>query len=135
MDINSLTRIERLNYMLGGVLIVVMAFMLSRASALGVVVGVILSCINFSVMRRMVQGWSRQARAGRGNRSYFMAPKMALLMLAVFLAIRLLPITAEGLAIGFSVFLLSIAVETVRYITSPPVNGTSGSSGTDDPKE
>jgi hypothetical protein len=126
MNINSLIRIERLNYVLGGALIVVMAFVLPFSGALGVVVGVILSCANFSVMRRMVQGWMRQARAGGGNRSFFMAPKMALLMLAVFLAIRLLPITAEGLAIGFSVFLLSIAVETVRYISSPRVNGTSG---------
>jgi hypothetical protein len=126
MNINSLIRIERLNYVLGGALIVVMAFVLPFSGALGVVVGVILSCANFSVMRRMVQGWMRQAKAGGANRSFFMAPKMALLMLAVFLAIRLLPITAEGLAIGFSVFLLSIAVETVRYISSPRVNGTSG---------
>lgn len=126
MGINSLRRIERLNYMLGGVLVAVMAFVLSRQGALGVLVGVILSCLNFSVMRRMVQGWMQQAPAQRGTRSYFMVPKMAALMLAIVLAIRFLPISAEGLAIGFSVFLLSIAVETVRYISNPPVNGTSG---------
>lgn len=134
MDIRSLQRIERLNFMLGGVLVAVMALVLSGPSALGVLVGVVLSCINFSVLRRMVQGWARQTPQGRGSRSYFMVPKMALLMLAVFLALRFLPITAEGLAIGFSVFLLSIAVETVRYISNPPAEDASDS-GEDESKK
>lgn len=125
MNIHSLTRIERLNYIFGGVLVMAMAFVLTRAGALGVLVGVILSCINFTVMRRMVQGWMHQAAQQRGTRSYFMVPKMALLMFAIILALRFLPITAEGLAIGFSVFLLSIMVETIRYISNPPANSTS----------
>lgn len=133
MDVKSLQRIERLNYMLGGVLVVVMALILSRAGALGVLVGVILSCLNFSVMRRMVQGWMQRIPEKRGPRSYLMMPKMLVLMLAVFLAIRFLPITGEGLAIGFSVFLLSIAVETVRYISNPPASGTPDA-GADDSK-
>ena len=121
MTLDSLHRIERLNYILGGLLVAGMAFVLPRDGALGVLVGVILSSLNFTVMRRMVQAWMKRPPSQRGSSSFFMVPKMALLMGAIVLSLLLLPISAIGLAIGFSVFLVSIAVETVRYISSPPV--------------
>lgn len=119
MNVQSLHRIERLNYMLGGVLIASMAFVLDRPGALGVLVGVIISSANFTVMRKMVQSWLRQAPDRRGSSSFFMVPKMTMLMGAVALSLIFLPISAGGLVIGFSVFLLSIGIETVRYISSP----------------
>ena len=123
MTIASLQRIERLNYILGGVLIAVMAFVMDSRGALGVVVGVVLSGLNFTVMRKMVEGWARRPPSQRGPSSFFMVPKMMVLMGAVVLCLMLLPISAIGLAVGFSVFLVSIAVETVRYISSPPPVG------------
>lgn len=118
MDTSSLRRIERLNYFAGGALVVLAALLMQRPTALGVLVGVILSCANFSIMCRMVQGWMRVAGQNRSARSVLLMPKMALLMAAVVLALVFLPITAEGLAIGFSIFLVSIAIETVRYLAS-----------------
>lgn len=132
MDLSSLKRIERLNYLLGGVLIAASAFVFTREGALGVAVGVVLSCVNFSVMRSMVQSWVHLPPGRRSSRSLIMLPKMTGLMLAVFLAIRFLPISGMGLAIGFSVFLPSIAVETVRYISNPPMSDTSDDSSASD---
>lgn len=126
MDISSLNRIERLNYMLGGVLVIASALLASRAVALGVLVGVILSCANFTVMCRMVQRWMRTAPERRGPQSLLLLPKMSGLMLAVFLAVYFLPISGIGVLVGFSVFLVSIAVETVRYISNPPAGGAPG---------
>ncbi len=122
-----------MNYVLGGVLVAAAAFMFTRAGALGVLVGVVLSCVNFSVMRRMLQGWMRRSSGlPRSTHSFVMVPKMALLMLAVVLALYFLPIKAEGLAIGFSIFLVSIAVEAVRYFSNPPL---SDDAGVDDAKQ
>lgn len=131
MTIDSLRRIERLNYILGGVLLAVMAFVMDRAGALGVLVGVVLSSINFTVMRRMVESWAKRPPSQRGPSSFFMVPKMILLMGAIALSLMLLPISAIGLAVGFSVFLVSITVETVRYISSPPP-ASDDSAGTDE---
>lgn len=127
MDVTSLTRIERLNYMLGGVLVIAAALLMSRPGALGVLVGVVLSCANFSIMRRMVQRWMRVAPDRRGPQTLFLLPKMVGLMVAVFLAVHFLPISGIGVLMGFSVFLISIAIETVRYISNPPAGGASGS--------
>jgi hypothetical protein len=123
MTLASLHRIERLNYLLGGVLVLAMVFVMDSEGALGVLVGVVLSSINFTVMRRMVQAWSRRPPSQRGPSSFFMVPKMILLMGAIVLSLMLLPISAVGLAVGFSVFLVSIAVETVRYISTPQPAG------------
>ena len=126
MDISSIHRIERLNYILGAVLVAAAALLASKVTALGVLVGVVLSCVNFSAMKRILPGLMRNAArgndAGRGGNSrtsgLLLVPKMALLMGAVVLALLFLPINAEGLAIGFSVFLVSIAIETVRFMSS-----------------
>lgn len=122
MNLHSLIRIERLNYVLGGALIAAAALLLSRSMALGVLVGAVLSCANFSILRRLVAALLRTAPESRSGRGLLILPKMVGLMVAVFLAIRYLPVAGEGVILGFSVFLVSIAVETVRYIFNPPAS-------------
>ncbi|WP_045119254.1 ATP synthase subunit I [Haliangium ochraceum] len=104
-----------MNFILGALLVAGAALWMTRADALGVLVGVALSCANFSVMRRMVQRWLRTAADRRGPQMLVLIPKMTGLMLAVFLAVFFLPVTGIGVLIGFSVFLGSIAIETVRF--------------------
>jgi hypothetical protein len=133
MDIGSLQRIERMNYILGGVLIAASVFVFTREGIFGVAVGVILSGLNFTVMRYMVQRWlasaaRSQSSGARSNQALLMFPKMALLMLAIFLAIWYLPISAIGVAIGFSVFLVSIGVETVRFLHNHSASGDASAS-------
>jgi hypothetical protein len=144
MDVSSLRNIERLNYMLGAVLVIGAALLMSRPDVLGVLVGVALSCANFTLMRRMVQWWLRTPPERRGARTFVLLPKMTGVMLAVALAIFFLPVSAIGVLVGFSVFLGSIAIETVRYTLAGPARqaqespergagGTSGTSGAGGP--
>jgi hypothetical protein len=137
MDVSSLRNIERLNYMLGAVLVIGAAILTSRPEVLGVLVGVALSCANFTLMRRMVQWWIETPPERRGPRTFVLLPKMMGVMLAVALAIFFLPVSALGVLVGFSVFLGSIAVETVRYTLAGPARragespegGASGAGG------
>jgi hypothetical protein len=126
MDVSGLRRIERLNYILGGLLVAAAAVLMSQADALGVLVGAVLSCLNFSLMR--IQR--------RGPHTFVLLPKMLGLMAAVFLAVWFLPVTGLGVLIGFSVFLASIAIETVRFTLNPPPAQPEGGAPADaDPKQ
>lgn len=122
MDVRSLQRIERLNYLLGGVAVAASAFFLPRAQVFGLLLGVLLGSLNFTMISRIVQKWLGKATEAEGDRGsvsgFFLIPKMMGLMAAVFLALFFLPISAGALAIGFSVFLISIAIETARSLTS-----------------
>lgn len=109
-----LLRIERLNYLFGGVLVIACAILARRQDqALGAAVGVALTCLNFAVLRRLVFKWTRSVKAGdeRGStRIYLILPKMIGLMGAVVLALTLLPIDSIFFVIGYSTFILSIVV-------------------------
>lgn len=133
MDVSSLRNIERLNYMLGAVLVIGAAILTSRPDVLGVLVGVALSCANFTLMRRMVQWWLATPPERRGARTFVLLPKMTGVMLAVALAIFFLPVSAFGVLVGFSVFLGSIAIETVRFTVAGPArqppDGAGGAEG------
>ncbi len=117
MDTRALGRIERLNYILGGIAAAAAALLLTKEQALGVLVGVAIGSLNFSMIKRIVTRWLSEAEKGEGKSGYFMVPKMMLLIAAVFLALRFLPIAPAYLAMGFSIFLVSIAIETARSLT------------------
>jgi hypothetical protein len=127
MDRTSLSRIERMNYILGGVLVVVAGMLGTRDQLLGALVGVVLCAVNFSLVVRIVEKMTSAATGQRGKASgLWLAPKLLALMGAAAAALFLLPISAVMLAAGFSVFLVSIGVETVRYVLrSPADSGTS----------
>lgn len=121
MNLDSLTRIERFNYALGGVLVIASAVTQPRAIALGVVVGVLLTCINFAMVRRLV--FRAVADAANGipsNRMMLVLPKMTALMAAVALSLWLLPINAAAFAAGYSIFIASIVIESVLAALRPP---------------
>lgn len=119
MDTKALHRIERTNYALGAVLVAVVAVVGTTEQTLGAAVGAGLSALNFSVVRRIVER-ILSAPAGQKSRpALVMIPKMTALMAAVALAIYFLPLSAVMLAAGFSIFLLSIAIETLRFVSQP----------------
>jgi hypothetical protein len=108
----SIRRIERFNYAIGAVAIAVAALTQPRDIALGVTVGALLTCGNFFVLRKLVTKWTRDAAQGRGgNASLLMLPKMIGLMGAVAIAIVFLPINVVAFTVGYSIFLISIAIE------------------------
>jgi hypothetical protein len=124
----TVARIERLNYIFGGLAVIASALLLSRSNALGVAVGVALCCGNFLVLRRVVTRWVRPgANASSG---LIVMPKMLGLMAAVVLCLWLLPISGLGLAIGYSIFIPSMVVEGIRQFTDPPAD-SDANGGTD----
>lgn len=118
----SLLRIERLNYLLGGVLVIGAALTQSRGIALGVAVGVALTCANFFVLRKLVSKWTRDAAAGKtGAAPFLMLPKMVALMGAVAAAVIFLPIDPIAFIVGYSLFFISIIVDlTYSGLRSAP---------------
>lgn len=109
----SLLRIERLNYALGGVLVIAAALTQNQPVALGIAVGVALTCLNFFVLRKLVTKWTADAAQGKtGAAPLLMLPKMVGLMGAVALAILFLPIDPIAFTIGYSLFIVSIIVDT-----------------------
>jgi hypothetical protein len=118
----SILRIERLNYMIGGLLVIVAALTQDRPVALGIAVGAGLTCVNFFVLRKLVVKWTNDAaaaaadpsgkRAGGGYAPLLMLPKMVGLMGAVAVAILFLPINVIAFVIGYSIFIVSIVVDT-----------------------
>lgn len=126
MDRKSLSRIERMNYILGGALVAATGVLGTRDQVLGALVGVLLSAVNFSLVVRIVEKMTASATGRSKSSGILLAPKMLVLMGAAAVALFFLPISAVMLAAGFSVFLVSIGVETVRYVLrSPAANGNS----------
>jgi hypothetical protein len=125
----SIRRIERLNYAIGAIVIALAALTQPRDIALGLTVGALLTCANFFVLRKLVVKWTREAASGKGgNASLLMLPKMIGLMGAVAVAILLLPIDVVAFTIGYSIFLISIIVDTT-YSALRPLPGQVGPAG------
>ena len=109
----SLLRIERINYALAGVLVIAAALTQRQPIALGVAVGAALTCLNFFVLRRLVTKWTNDAAAGKsGAAPLLMLPKMVGLMGAVALSILFLPIDPIAFTVGYSLFIVSIVIDT-----------------------
>jgi hypothetical protein len=114
-------RIERLNYILGGALVVAGAITQPRAVAFGVAVGVALTCLNFFVLRNLVVRITRDARTGTRSRApHFMLPKMIVLMALVALAIFVLKVDPIAFAVGYSIFIVSILVAALESAIRQP---------------
>jgi hypothetical protein len=116
----SIIRIERLNYAIAAVVTILGALTQSHRVALGLSIGAGLTCANFFVLRKLVVKWTSDAARGEtGAAPYLMLPKMVGLMGAVAVAILLLPIDAIAFVIGYSIFLVSIVIETLYSALVP----------------
>ena len=116
----SILRIERINYVLGGVMIVAAAVTQPRDVSLGVAIGVALTCLNFHVLRRLITKWTAAAAKGEpSNAPMLMLPKMVGLMGAVALAILFLPIQPIAFIVGYSIFMVSIVIDTTFSALRP----------------
>jgi len=110
----SISRIERLNYGISAVLVLLALFTQPRPVVLGLAVGAGLTCINFYVLRRLITRWTADAAAGkRSNSPMLMLPKMIAMMGAVAAAIMLLPIHVVAFVVGYSIFIASIVIESL----------------------
>ena len=123
----SILRIERLNYGIGGALTVAAALTQPRDIALGVAIGVALTCLNFHVLRRLITKWTSAAAKGESsNAPMLMLPKMVVLMGAVALAILFLPIQPIAFIVGYSIFIVSIVIDTTFAAMRPATDDHNG---------
>src|SRR5688572_14305057 len=112
MDPNSLARIERWNYLLGALVVALAALFAPRSVALGLTVGAAVTCVNFSLIRRLVTRMVARAAEQRNATALLFIPKFTGLIVVVFLCIRYVPMSPVAFAVGLSMFLVSIAIET-----------------------
>jgi hypothetical protein len=116
----SIRRIERLNYGISAGAILVALFTQSSRVTLGLAVGSSLTCLNFYVLRRLIERWTTEAAQGKGgNSGLLMVPKMMGLMGAVAAAVLFLPLDVVAFAIGYSIFIVSIIVESTYSALRP----------------
>lgn len=121
----SMLRIERLNYVLGGILVIAAGLTQPKRIALGIAVGVALTCLNFFVLRRLVTKWTADAQQGKtGAAPLLMLPKMVGLMGAVAVSILVLPIDPIAFTIGYSLFIVSIVIDTTYSALKSPETTT-----------
>ena len=108
----SILRIERINYGLAVLTVLVGLFTQSRPIVLGLMCGSALTCLNFFVLRKLVVKWTSEAASGTpGNASLLMLPKMIFLMGAVAVCVLLLPLDVIAFTVGYSIFIVSIVIE------------------------
>lgn len=126
----SILRIERINYGLGAVLALGSLLTQDKSIALGICIGVALTCVNFYVLRKLITKWTSSAAKGvSSNAPLLMLPKMVGLMLAVAAAVLFLPIDVIAFTIGYSIFILSIVLETLySSVFAAEPNGNTGNS-------
>lgn len=118
----SILRIERINYALAGIVVLAGLFTRDSRIVLGLMAGAALTCLNFYVLRRLVVKWTADAATGKGggSASMLMMPKMIGLMLAVAAAVLLLPLDVIAFTIGYSIFVLSIVIDTASTALRAP---------------
>jgi hypothetical protein len=127
----SIRRIERLNYGISAAALVI-ALLSGQSSkvTLGLAVGAGLTCLNFYVLRRLIEKWTTEAAQRQGGTSgMLMLPKMVGLMGAVAAAVLLLPIDVIAFAIGYSIFIVSIIVETTYTALRPSASDSASENG------
>ena len=126
----SIQRIERLNYGISAGVILVALVTQPPPVALGLAVGSGLTCLNFYVLRKLIVKWTSEAARGQGGTSgLLMMPKMIGLMGAVAAAVLLLPIDVVAFAIGYSIFIVSIIVETTYTALRPSAADSASENG------
>jgi len=119
MTPEDVKKIERLNWVIGALAVAVSAIFFAREVVFGVALGALLACVNFWSIRTLTARILRSQGARRTTLSLLLLGKMFILFALVFLAMWFLPISIPGLAAGLSVFLISVAVESVRHALRP----------------
>jgi hypothetical protein len=123
----SIQRIERLNYGISAVLVLLALITQTQTITLGLACGAALTCANFYVLRRLISRWTADAAAGRkSNSSMLMLPKMIALMGLVAVAVLMLPINVIAFAAGYSIFIASIIIESIYSTIKPPIEDSHG---------
>jgi hypothetical protein len=110
----------------------VAALVATQRQALGIAIGVALTCLNFAVLRGLVYKWTQAVKDGEpsSGKAFLVMPKMMGMMAAVVVVILFLPVDGVAFLIGYSIFFPSIVVAGV-YDALSHANAASAESETD----
>jgi hypothetical protein len=121
MGPEHLRAMEKWNLVLSGLAILIAALLFERQHVVGVALGALIACANFSAIRRIWEGLLSGSTERKQSMQMLFMLKMIALFAIVFVCIKFVPMSAAAFAIGISIFLLSIAVESARYACGHPV--------------
>ena len=118
MDSKRIIAIERWNLLFTAIFSMTAWLLLSRSMAIGIALGAAISCINFWGLHKLITSSLQSKGKKRVVLQFILIFKLGILMSILWLAATFLPVSPISLAIGFSVFLVSIAAETARFSLS-----------------
>lgn len=121
MGPEHLRAMEKWNLVLSALAILIAALLFERQHVVGVALGALIASANFSAIRRIWEGLLSGSSERKQSMQMLFILKMVVLFAIVFVCIRFVPMSAAAFAIGISIFLLSIAVESARYACGHPV--------------
>ena len=106
---------ERWNLLIGGLFTLIAALLAAPPMALGVALGAALCCANFWSIRKIWEQLLHGEVKRKQAMSVLFLLKTLLLIALVFVAVRYLPVSPIGFAAGISIFIPSIAIESLRF--------------------
>jgi uncharacterized membrane protein len=113
---------ERWNLVFAGLFILVAAIFFEAPEVWGVATGSLLCCANFYSIRKIWQSLLTGNTERRQAIQILFLLKTIALVALVFVVIRFLPVNPAAFAVGVSVFLLSVGIESARFaLCGPPV--------------
>ncbi len=115
MSEKQLHAIDRWNLVLTGLLVLVCALAFDRPVLVGAAVGALLSTVNFWAMHTLLRRSMHAIGGRRALLQFLVVMKMGVFMGLIFLAMRTLDMNPAAFAIGVSIFLISIAIESLRF--------------------
>jgi hypothetical protein len=115
MSEKQLHAIDRWNLVLTGLLSAIAAIVFDRSVLVGVAVGGGLSTLNFWAMHTLLRRSMQNIGGRRALLQFLVVMKMGIFMVLIFLAMRYLEMNAAAFAVGISIFLISIAIESLRF--------------------
>jgi hypothetical protein len=112
MEAKLLRLVERWNLILGISLTILALLTLRTRIVLGVATGSAVACVNFAILRRLVE--KIVVARSKGLLVGIVLAKMAALLLTVWLILKYLPVNVIAFTAGLSIFLVSFVIATVK---------------------
>lgn len=123
MEAKLLRTVERWNLILGIGLTLATAVIFPRARVvLGVATGAAVACLNFAILRRLVE--KIIVARSKGLLVGIVLAKMVALLVGVWLILKYLPVNVIAFTVGLSIFLVSFVIATVKVSVAQAVEDT-----------
>ena len=122
MEAKLLRLVERWNLILGIALSLAALLTFRPRIVLGVATGAAVACINFTILRRLVE--KVMTARSKGLLVAVVLVKMIALLLTVWLILKFLPVNVIAFTVGLSIFLLSFLIATVKVSVAQAAEDT-----------